>query len=162
VFAYLRDSPARIDVERGDARLLLERELARGDKQKFDVLILDAFSGDAIPVHLLTQEAFETYWQHLDPDGIIAVHVTSRHVNLLPVLQGASAYFHADSALNINYALVSTSKTSVWVFLTRNPGALNIQGLKQTPPSFEEQITPHLWTDDYSDILRLIRYQVIR
>lgn len=157
-FTYLRDSHARIDVESGDARLLLERELARGDKQKFDVLILDAFSGDAIPVHLLTQEAFETYWQHLDPnDGIIAVHVTSRHVNLLPVLQGVSAYFHADSALNVNSALVSTLRTSVWVFLTRSPGALNIQGLKQAPNSFDKQVPPRLWTDDHSDILRLIR-----
>ena len=69
VFTYLRDSAAHVDVELGDARLLLERELAKGEIQKFDVLVLDAFSGDAIPVHLLTREAFETYWQHLDPDA---------------------------------------------------------------------------------------------
>ena len=66
-------------------------ELTKGEKQKFDVLVLDAFSGDAIPVHLLTREAFETYWQQLDPDhGIIAVHISSRHINLFPVLQGLS------------------------------------------------------------------------
>jgi len=158
VFTYVRDSAARVDVELGDARLQLERELASGDKQKFDVLILDAFSGDAIPVHLLTREAFETYWQHLDPDdGIIAVHISSRHVNLFPVLQGASAYFHADCLLNINHALIDPLNTSYWVFLTRHPGALKIQGLEQTPTPSREEVRPRLWTDDYSDIFRLIK-----
>ncbi len=158
VFTYLRDSAARIDVELGDARLLLERELARGDKQRFDVLILDALAGNAIPVHLLTREAFETYWQHLDPDdGIIAVHISSRHVNLFPVLQGASAYFHADCVMNVNTAIIDPLNTSYWVFLARRPGALDIQGLEQNRPRAEMQIPPLLWTDDYSDIFRLIQ-----
>jgi hypothetical protein len=157
VFTYVRDSSARVDVELGDARLLLERELAKGEIQKFDVLILDAFSGDAIPVHLLTREAFETYWQHLDPDdGVIAVHVSSRHINLFPVLQGLSAYFHADSVIDVNNG-EDPFKTSYWVLLTRHPGALNIQGLETTPLPAEMQIPPRLWTDDYSDIFRLIR-----
>ena len=157
VFTYLPDSAARVDVEVGDGRLLLERELAMGDKQKFDVLVLDAFSGDAIPVHLLTREAFETYWQHLDPDdGIIAVHISSRHINLFPVLQGLSAYFHADSVIDVNTA-EDPFMTSYWVLLARHPGALNIQGLAQTPPPAGMQIPPRLWTDDYSDIFRLIQ-----
>jgi hypothetical protein len=157
VFTYLRDSEARVDVELGDARLLLERELAKGDIQKFDVLVLDAFSGDAIPVHLLAREAFETYWQHLNPDhGIIAVHISSLHINLFPVLQGASAYFHAEYVMNVNTGLFPFN-TSSWVLLARNPGALNIRGLKQTPPPFETHIPPRFWTDDYSDIFRLIR-----
>lgn len=158
VFTYLRDSAARVDVELGDARLLLERELAKGDQHKFDVLILDAFSGDAVPVHLLTREAFETYWQHLDPDdGIIAVHISSRHVNLFSVLQGASAYFHADCVLNVNHALIDPLNTSYWAFLARRPGALKIKGLEQTSTPFKKQIPPRLWTDDYSDIFRLIK-----
>jgi spermidine synthase len=157
VFTYLRDSAARVDVELGDARLLLERELAKGEIQKFDLLVLDAFSGDAIPVHLLTREAFETYWQHLDPDhGIIAVHISSRHINLFPVLQGLIAYFHADSVIDVNVADDPFS-TSYWVFLVRHTGTLNIQGLQQTPLPFEKQIPPRLWTDDYSDIFRLIQ-----
>ena len=155
VFTYLRDSAAQVDVELGDARLLLEQELTKGEIQKFDVLVLDAFSGDAIPVHLLTQEAFETYWQHLDPnDGIIAVHASSRHINLFPVLQGLCAYFHADAAIvDVNTAQ-DPFETSYWVLLARHPGALNIPGL---PPSGQMQIPPRLWTDDYSDIFRLIR-----
>jgi len=118
----------------GDARLLLERELTKGEIQKFDVLVLDAFSADAIPVHLLTPAAFETYWQHLDPDdGIIAVHISSEHINLFPMLQGASAYFHAEYVMNVNTAIIGPFKPSCWVLLARNPGALNIRGLKQTP-----------------------------
>ena len=157
VFTYLRDSAARVDVELGDARLILERELAIGDKQKFDVLILDAFSGDAIPVHLLTREAFETYWQHLDrDDGIIAVHISSRHVNLLPVMRGTIAFFHADSVIKFNLA-TEPFLTNCWVLVARRPGALSIQGLEQTLPPFEKQIPPRLWRDDYSDIFRLIQ-----
>lgn len=154
VFTYLRDSAAHVDVELGDARLLLEQELAHGQPQKFDVLVLDAFSGDAIPVHLLTREAFETYWQHLDPDhGIIAVHISSRHINLFPVLQGTVAYFHADSVTDVNTA-DDPFTTSCWVFLARNPGDLNIPGLPHAAPM---PFAPRLWTDDYSDIFRLIQ-----
>jgi hypothetical protein len=104
---------------------------------------------------IVTQEAFETYWQHLDRnDGIIAVHASSRHINLFPVLQGLCAYFHADAAIvDVNTAQ-DPFETSYWVLLARHPGALNIPGL---PPSGQMQIPPRLWTDDYSDIFRLIR-----
>ena len=156
VFTYLRDSAARVDVELGDARLLLERELTKGELQKFDVLVLDAFSGDAIPVHLLTREAFETYWQCLDPDdGIIAIHVTSRHIDLLPVLQGVSAYFHSALVFHVDTGH-EPFYDSQWVLLARQPGALNIPGLKQNLLQSKIQIPPRLWTDDYSDIFRLI------
>jgi len=157
VFTYLHDSAAHVDVELGDARLLLEKELGEGQVQKFDVLVLDAFAGDAIPVHLLTQEAFETYWQFLDPDrGIIAVHVSSRHVNLVPVLQGASAYFHADAVFDDDRAAKYPFEPSEWVLLARHPAALKIPGLEHTPPT--TKIPPRLWTDDYSAILRLIQW----
>ncbi len=143
-----------MDVEIGDARLLLEQELARGETQKFDILVLDAFAGDAIPVHLLTREAFEMYWQHLDPiDGVIAVHTSSRHINLFPALRGLSGYFQAESVVVINNG-EDPLKTGFWILLSRYPGALNIPGL---PPAGEMQITPRLWTDDYSDIVRLIQ-----
>jgi len=155
VFTYVRDSSAHVDVELGDARLLLERELSKGQVQKFDVLVLDAFSGDAIPVHLLTREAFATYWQDLDPDrGIIAIHVTSRHVNLLPVLLGASEYFEAESVYDVNAAKYPF-EANTWVLLARHRGALKIPGLKQTP--LPADLQPRLWTDDYSDIFRLIK-----
>ena len=157
VFTYVHDSAAHVDVELGDARLLLERELAKGELQKFDILVLDAFSGDAIPVHLLTREAFETYWQHLDPDhGIIAVHISSRHINLFPVLEGVIAYFHADSVTDVN-ADDDPFSTSCWVLLARHPGTLNIKGLENAPHPATMQVPARLLTDDYSDIFRLIQ-----
>ncbi len=171
VFTYLRDSTAHVDVELGDARLLLARELANGQAQKFDVLVLDAFSGDAIPVHLLTREAFETYWEHLEPEhGIIAVHVSSRHIDLFPVLQGAIAYFHADSVVDVDTG-EDPFASNTWVLIARQPGALNIRGLAPTPVPHQRssrdgdqvdtpvqvKIRPRLWTDDYSDIFQLIR-----
>ncbi|MES1194702.1 MAG: fused MFS/spermidine synthase, partial [Opitutus sp.] len=85
-FRYLELSPAKVDVILGDARLSMERELANRESQQFDVLALDAFSSDAIPVHLLTVEAFGIYLSHLKPDGVIAVHVSNRYLELRPVV----------------------------------------------------------------------------
>ena len=72
----------------GDARLSLEQELKDGQPQNFDVLAVDAFSSDSIPVHLLTKEAMDLYFRHLRPDGILAVHISNRYLNLQPVLEG--------------------------------------------------------------------------
>jgi hypothetical protein len=156
VFTYIRDSAAQVAVALGDARLSLEREAAQGQRQKFDVLVLDAFSGDAIPVHLLTREAFETYWQHVDPEnGIIAVHITSRHVNLSPVLEGVSAHFRVANLITLNPRQGPVFQ-SCWVLLARHPRLLNLPGLGQIAVRPSQQVRPRLWTDDYSDIFRLL------
>ena len=81
-FRFLRNCMAPNDVVLGDARLSLEREQSK----QFDVLAVDAFSGDAIPVHLLTRQAFALYWRHLKPDGVLAVHVSNKYLNLAPVV----------------------------------------------------------------------------
>src|ERR1051325_725995 len=75
----------------GDARLTLERELERGQSENFDVLAVDAFSSDSIPVHLLTLEAMQLFFRHLKPDGILAVHISNRYLDLQPVLAGLTA-----------------------------------------------------------------------
>ncbi|HXY01208.1 MAG TPA: hypothetical protein VEI54_09830 [Candidatus Limnocylindrales bacterium] len=156
VFTYLRDSAAKVDTELGDARLLLEQEAAQGNVQRFDVLVLDAFSGDAVPVHLLTREAFDTYAKHLrDDNAVIAMHLSSRHINLLPVLEGVREYQHAYSLVNFSegsYPFIE----SLWVFLAKRPEALQVPGLFSNPPPFMPPAAPRLWTDDYSDIFRLI------
>src|SRR6266852_1300714 len=87
-FTFLKDSLAKVEVALGDARLSLEREPARN----FDVLALDAFSSDAIPVHLLTVEAFKTYLRHMKPGGILAVHISNRYLDLVPVVQQAARH----------------------------------------------------------------------
>ena len=156
VFTYIRNSEAHIDIEEGDARLLLENELSHGQRQQFDALVLDAFSGDAVPVHLLTREAFDIYWRHLDPaHGMIAIHVSSRHINLLPVLEGLRAHYQAYSLVRFNDGSYPFLE-NLWVFLARQPEDLQVEGLFPNPPPFKQSIAPRLWTDDYSDIFRLL------
>lgn len=156
VFTYVRDSAARVDIEQGDARLLLESEAAGAKTQNFDVLVLDAFSGDAVPIHLLTREAFDCYWQHLSSeDGVIAVHVSSRHIDLLPVLEGLTAQYHGYSLVKFTEGSYPFLE-SLWVFISRRPHNLQVDGLLPNPPPFRNSIPPRLWTDDYSDIFRLL------
>jgi SAM-dependent methyltransferase len=88
-FSYLKDTPAKVEVALGDGRLSLERE----PSQRFDLLVMDAFSGDSVPVHLVTREAFAIYFRHLKPGGILAVNVSNRHLDLGPVMERNAAYF---------------------------------------------------------------------
>src|SRR5213078_3014628 len=88
-FSFLRDTPAKVETVLGDGRLSLERE----PSQQFDVLVMDAFSGDSVPVHLITREAFEIYFRHLKPGGILAVNITNRYLNLEPVMERAANAF---------------------------------------------------------------------
>jgi len=156
VFTYVRDSAAHIDIQDGDARLLLERELVQRKPQNFDLLVLDAFSGDAVPVHLLTREAFDTYWQHLNKNhGVIAIHVSSRHIDLLPVLEGLTIHYQASSLVNFTEGSYPFLE-SLWVFIARRPEDLQIEGLIPNPPPIPHTVAPRLWTDDYSDIFRLL------
>ena len=85
-FSYLSSSPAAIEFVIGDARLSMERELLSGALQRYDVLAIDAFSSDSIPVHLITSEATALFFQHLKPDGILAYHISNRFLDLKPVL----------------------------------------------------------------------------
>ncbi len=155
-FTYVRDSQAKVDIELGDGRLLLESEVARGEEQNFDVLVLDAFSGDAIPVHLLTLEAFNTYWKHLNQEhGLIAIHISSRHVDLMPVIEGTAEHYQAYTLLrDVDGDL--PYMPSKWVILARHPEDLQVNGLVSTPAP-PSNLPPRVWTDDYSDIIRLLR-----
>ena len=88
-FTYLKDTAASVEISMGDGRLVLESE----PSQQFDILIMDAFSGDSVPVHLITREALATYFRHLKPGGILAINTTNRYLDLNPVVErGASAF----------------------------------------------------------------------
>jgi spermidine synthase len=155
-FTFLRDSRASVTNVVGDGRLSLEQEEAEGKTKQFDILVLDAFSGDAIPVHLLTQEAFETYWKQLEPDkGIIAVHITSRHVNLVPVLMGAAQYFQATSRMTVSHGS-GLIFDSGWFLMSKGSDSLNIPGLQAITVQYVHDVGPRLWTDDHSDVFRLV------
>ncbi len=158
-FSFLADSPADLTVVTDDARLALERELAEGQLQNFDVLILDTFSSDAIPTHLITREAFAIYLQHMTPDGILIAHISNRHIDLRPVLYGLAQEFGltglvvdtpGDDALD--------SYPSRFVILSSNPESLQIPELQaRAVPLDDSYGTVRLWTDDYSNLFQIIR-----
>lgn len=153
-FTYLEDMErrgAKAEVVLGDARLVLERE----EPQRFDVIILDAFSGDSIPVHLLTAEAMLIYKKHLNEDGILIVHMTNRYVNLAPVAREAA------TLLGLKTLRVSTEGYGDYditdaMLLTNNEEFLRIT--EETPPELSEPdpVIP-LWTDQRSDLFSILK-----
>jgi SAM-dependent methyltransferase len=153
-FSYLRDTPAKVDIAMGDARLSLAAE----PSQQYDVLAVDAFSGDAIPVHLLTKEAFALYLRHLKPGGILAVHTSNTYLDLAPVVQLLADDAHYPVRLITNGDdLRKLIDSSDWVLVTRNEDFL--RGLDAT--TLQEQITVpshlRLWTDDYNNLFQILR-----
>lgn len=159
-FTYLKDCPARIEVELGDARMTLEREAERGEFQRFDVLVLDAFSSDAIPMHLLTREAFTLYEKHLrGPESVIAVHISNQTLNLRPVLAGIAQEFGLH-AVRVN-PLVPTGpfSQSDWILLSRDASSLSGEELKKKAFPFPDETAPLFWTDDYSDLFHILRWR---
>ncbi|HKW33469.1 MAG TPA: fused MFS/spermidine synthase [Candidatus Acidoferrum sp.] len=153
-FTFLRDSKARISFELGDARLTLERQ----PPQNLDLLAVDAFSSDSIPVHLLTLEAFELYFRHLKPDGVLAVHISNRHLYLEPVVAAAAEKLGKDAVL-----IESPSDRENEIFLARWVLLANA-GVLQQFPDIEEAGEPatslarvKLWTDSYSSLFAVLK-----
>ena len=151
-FGYLGDSEAKIEIALGDARLTLEREAP----EKFDVLAVDAFSSDSIPVHLITREALGVYLRHVKPDGIVAFHVSNRFLNLGPVV-GQIAKASGAFAVNV-YEKGEEDKTqSDWVLVSRDPKALEVRLIKDASEPVEDQPGWRLWTDDYNNLVQVLK-----
>ena len=158
-FTYLADCQVTPEVEMGDARLSLERELSLTDQPppQFDVLVLDAFSGDSIPAHLLTREAFEIYRPHVAPGGVIAVHITNRYLYLAPVVRGLAEHFglktvRIDTRRDESRAIGHSD----WMMLTDNPEFLRT--VKSAPPAEAgDDFTVPLWTDKYNNLFQILR-----
>jgi hypothetical protein len=153
-FTFLKDSPAHIDHVLGDARLSLEREA----DQHFDVLILDAFNGDAIPTHLLTREAFDLYRRHLNPGGVIAVHITNQHLDLRPIVRAAAEHLGLGTLLVLDEqgGTGNALSTSAWMVLSRDRAFLAALPIRPFSPA-PEKIAPRLWTDDNSSLFPILR-----
>jgi len=155
LFTYLRESPAHTDVVLGDARFSISRE--RGDP--YDVLVLDAFSSDAVPVHLLTQQALALYRRHLVPGGILAFHISSQYLDLEPVLarEARQAGMHA---IVIHSAGDESRGIFVadWVLLTNNEQFLSRPEIARVAKPAQIQNDVGLWTDDYSSILPVLKW----
>jgi SAM-dependent methyltransferase len=154
-FFFVPDASRRtkVDIAMGDARLTLERE----QPENFDILVVDAFSSDAIPVHLLTREAIDLYFRHLKPDGILAVHISNRYLDLAPVLAG-----EAQVTGKIGRVVETEDDDSqdlfgtTWV-LIRNPGTGFSQEIQGRSFDLAHARKVRLWTDDYSNLFQILK-----
>jgi len=158
-FKYLDYCQAKLDVVMGDARLMMERELAEKQSQQFDLLALDAFSSDAIPVHLLTKEAFEIYLRQLKPDGVLAVHISNRYLDLRPVVEKLAAHFglevvHLSDDNEPDWWIYATS----WMLVTKNKAFLEKERIRDISEGPETSKKPGvLWTDDFASVYAIMK-----
>ncbi|REK11896.1 MAG: hypothetical protein DWQ37_12800 [Planctomycetota bacterium] len=157
-FTYRKDSPAEIDVALGDARITLENELADGQGQQFDVLVIDAFSSDSIPMHLLTKEAVALYLEHLKPDGILCIHVSNHYLELESVVLGIVREL-GWACVTIDTSGVESRGTNgaTWVLVTRNWEFLGDPVVSQASRSTLPKTGPIVWTDDYGSLWQVMR-----
>jgi len=152
-FSYLRESEAHITTVLGDARLSLERE----PPQQFDLLAIDAFSSDAIPVHLITVEALDVYRRHMKPDGVIAFHVTNRFLDLVPVVQqlalarGMHAVWVDDDGDD------PMASRSDWVLLSAGPSVLDRPQIANSATAIDAHPQWRLWTDDFNNLFQVLK-----
>ncbi len=153
-FWYLRNAEGQVQVVLGDARLSLEREPPQG----FDVLVVDAFSSDSIPVHLLTREALGVYLRHMSEKGVIALHVSNRFINLQPVLERVA------KALGKRSLLVETDDRddgtcygTTWVLVANQRQVFDSGVFKGTASPLRAAPWLRLWTDDYSNIYKVLK-----
>ena len=152
-FTFLRICKARLDVAMGDARLSLEREPPEG----FDVLAVDAFSSDAIPVHLLTREAFVLYFRHLKPDGVLAVHVSNKHLNLAPVVKLAAQSLEKDARLVDTGDEEHDVFGSTWVLVTGSATFFDGPLMGTAAAAVPAPLKMRMWTDDYSNLFQILK-----
>ncbi|MBI5766461.1 MAG: fused MFS/spermidine synthase [Verrucomicrobia bacterium] len=160
-FRYLANSEAKIEVAMGDGRLSMENE----PPQNLDFLIMDAFTSDAVPVHLLTKEAFAIYGRHLKPDGVILVNISNRYLNLRPVIENAAREFDypvhhiecEDGSDDDDDGGAWWLYGNTWMVLSKNTGFMARHALRSvaSPPAKPNDIP--LWTDDYSSMFRVLQ-----
>lgn len=154
-FTYLADCRAHVEIALGDARLSLEREPPQG----FDVLAVDAFSGDSIPVHLLTREAFELYLSHLRPGGVLAMHVSNKYLDLEPVV-GMQAEEFGQGAVVVDTDDDDSDASvfgSTWVLISAREEFFERPAIQEAGQVVGFKKGLRLWTDDYSNLFQILR-----
>ena len=154
-FRFLANCRGTVETTLGDARLSLEKE----PPQNFDLFIIDAFNSDAIPLHLLTKEAFFIYQRHLKTNGVIAVHISNKRLNLEPVL--------ANLAREFNYKMATIDQLpvmdkpwimgSVWVLLSHNQELMNSPAIRLASRPPLDNLKVPMWTDDFASLFQILR-----
>ena len=158
LFSYLRDCAPNTEVVIGDARL----QLARAADGEFDLLVVDAFSSDAVPAHLLTREAVALYFRKLRPDGVLAFHISNRYMDLAPVVAALARDANLAGAIGErspdNDDLTMLRDGSRWIALAKDPSSLADLMKVDVWQSLSTTSGTRLWTDDYSDVLSVIKW----
>ena len=155
-FTYLRDTAARVEVVLGDGRLALESEQA---SQQFDILVMDAFSGDSVPVHLITREAFRTYFHHLKPNGILAVNISNKYLDLQPVMERAAASL---DKLALVYQYTPPDEDFLcfscsWTLIMDRVTAALHPDLQRDAIELRQKRPFRVWTDDFSNMFGILK-----
>jgi SAM-dependent methyltransferase len=155
-FTFLTNCPGKVEITPGDARLSLERE----PPQDFDLLVLDAFNSDAIPLHLLTVEAFEVYNRHLKTNGVIAIHISNNSLDLEPVAANLARHFNYQLAV-IDHVPAQEEwwvNRSIWVLLAQDEEIINTPDIHNAMrPARADAATVPLWTDDFSSLFQVLK-----
>ena len=152
-FTYLRDSKAKIELSLGDARLNLEREAP----QDFDVLVVDAFSSDSIPVHLITREAMAVYLKHVKPGGAVVFHVTNRFLKLAPVVKTIADSYGLYAALIVDDAEETDFSKTDWVIVTRDRALVDSDAIAGKASEFDAIPGLKVWTDDFNNLFQILK-----
>jgi hypothetical protein len=158
-FTFLKNSKARTEVVLGDARVQMERELAAGQSHDFDVIAVDAFSSDAIPLHLLTAECGDIYRQRLAPGGLLLLHISNRLLNLEPVARGLARHLGWKAVTFESGDETETGEsTATWVLMTNNAEFLLRPGMAQEVSWTGKGRSPILWTDDFASLWHVLKF----
>jgi hypothetical protein len=157
-FTYLQDAFAKVEIIPGDARLSMEAEVRDGRAQQFDVLAIDAFNGDAVPVHLLTREAIQIYLRELKPDGVLAIHATNKYLDLVPVLAEQCRFFNLNCGEAADVPTNPLYMPSDWVLLARNDHVLGVPAISKHLLPIDSLKRVRLWTDDDSNLFQILRF----
>lgn len=152
-FSYLRDSKANISLALGDARLSLERE----DSHNFDVMVIDAFSSDSVPMHLMSAEAMEVFLKHLAPDGVIVFNVTNRYLNLTPPIQRIAREYGLISTYISDEPTDRIHYDSEFVLVSRDPAVMSDPRIASGATMVEDIPNLGVWTDNYNNLFRILR-----
>jgi hypothetical protein len=157
-FTYLRDTPAKVEVAMGDGRLVLESESTE-PSQLFDILVMDAFSGDSVPVHLITREAFAIYFKHLKPTGILAVNISNTYLALDPVMERSANAF--DKVALVYHWSPNDNDTMCFscswtLIMDRSTLALHPELQTQAKLLHQDRPFP-IWTDDFSNMFSILK-----
>ncbi|MBV9400319.1 MAG: fused MFS/spermidine synthase [Bryobacterales bacterium] len=158
-FTFLKDSKASIELVLGDGRVQLERELAQGRAHDFDLIAVDAFSSDAIPLHLLTTECADIYKQRLMPGGLLLLHISNRRLNLEPVARGMAQHLGWKSVYIVSPADSRTGESQAhWVVMSSDSDLLEKSAIAGNAVSWLGPARPPLaWTDDFASLWHVLK-----